>query len=199
MNEKRNHRSHLFCMPPARIILPMKFLSDLFPVLLFFACYWLTKDMFLATGIAIAATTAMVLLTWFRYRKVETMQWISLGLIVIMGGATLLLHDKHFIMWKPTVLYWIMGGGLLAGQITGRFGMKNLMAGQLTLPEAIWTRLNYAWATFFAVLGGLNLFVAFNFSEAVWVNFKLFGGFGLMIAFVIAQSLYLSKYIEESH
>lgn len=186
-------------MPPARIILPMKFLSDLFPVLLFFACYWLTKDMFLATGIAIAATTAMVLLTWFRYRKVETMQWVSLGLIVVMGGATLLLHDKHFIMWKPTVLYWIMGGGLLAGQFTGRFGMKNLMAGQLSLPEAIWTRLNYAWAAFFAVLGGLNLFVAFNFSEAIWVNFKLFGGFGLMIAFVIAQSLYLSKYIEESH
>ncbi len=176
----------------------MKFLSDLFPVILFFGCYWLTKDMFLATGIAIAATTIMVALTWFKHKKVETMQWISLGLIVVMGGATLLLHDKHFIMWKPTVLYWLMGGGLLIGQLTGRFGMKSLMGSQLQLPDAVWQKLNLAWAAFFLVLGGINLFVAFTFSEETWVSFKLFGGFGLMIAFVIAQSLYLSKYIEET-
>ena len=176
----------------------MKFLSDLFPVLLFFGCYWLTKDMFLATGIAIAATVVMVALSWIKHRKVETMQWISLALIVVMGGATLLLHDKHFIMWKPTVLYWLMGAGLVYGQLSGRFDMKSLMGGQLQLPEAIWKKLNYAWAAFFAVLGAVNLFVAFRFSEAVWVNFKLFGGFGLMIAFVVAQSIYLSKYIEET-
>lgn len=176
----------------------MKFLSDLFPVLLFFGCYWLTKDMFLATGIAIASTIVMVAISWIKHRKVETMQWISLALIVIMGGATLLLHDKHFIMWKPTVLYWLMGAGLVYGQLSGRFGMKSLMGGQLQLPEAIWKKLNYAWAAFFAVLGAVNLFVAFRFSEAVWVNFKLFGGFGLMIAFVVAQSIYLSKYIEET-
>lgn len=176
----------------------MKFLTDLFPVVLFFACYWLSKDMFLATGIAIAATVVTVALSWFRYRKVDTMQWVSLGLIVVMGGATLLLHDKHFIMWKPTVLYWLMGGGLLFGQLSGRFGMKSLMGSQLQLPAAVWKRLNYAWAGFFAALGAINLFVAYHFSEATWVNFKLFGGFGLMIGFVIAQSIYLSKYIEET-
>ncbi|WP_174874080.1 septation protein A [Vogesella oryzae] len=176
----------------------MKFLTDLFPVILFFAAYWLTRDMFLATAIAIGATVVIVALTWLRFRKVDTMQWVSLALIVVMGGATLLLHDKHFIMWKPTVLYWLMGGGLLVGQLTGRIGMRSLMGSQMTLPDSTWKKLNIAWSVFFLLLGAVNLVVAYNFSEEVWVNFKLFGGFGLMIVFVIAQSLYLSKYIEET-
>jgi len=176
----------------------MKFLFDLFPVILFFAAFSLTRDIYLATAVAMAATVGQVAFSWFKHRKVDTMQWVSLGLIVVLGGATLLLHDKSFIMWKPTVLYWLMGAGLVYGQLSGRFGMKSLMGGQLQLPETIWKKLNYAWAAFFAVLGAVNLFVAFRFSEAVWVNFKLFGGFGLMIAFVVAQSIYLSKYIEET-
>lgn len=177
----------------------MKFLTDLFPVMLFFGAYWLTKDMFLATGIAIGATIVTVGLAWIKHRKVDTMQWISLALITVMGGATLLLHDKHFIMWKPTVLYWLMGGGLLIGQFTGRIGMRSLMGSQISLPETTWKKLNLAWIVFFLTLGALNLLVAYRFSEEIWVNFKLFGGFGLMILFVIAQSLYLSKYIEETH
>lgn len=197
MNQSGSPASHLYSPDPAPIIRCMKFLADFFPVVLFFGTYWLTKDMFLATGIAIAATLLMVMLTWWRHRKVELLQWISLGLIVVMGGATLLLHDKHFIMWKPTVLYWLMGGGLLVGQLTGRLGMKKLMGAQLTLPDPVWKQLNMAWIAFFALLGAANLLVAFSFSEETWVNFKLFGGMGLMLVFVIGQSFYLSKYIEE--
>lgn len=175
----------------------MKFLSDLFPVLLFFGAYWFSRDMFIATAVAIAATTLQVASAWLRHRKVETMQWVSLGLIVVLGGATLLLHDKHFIMWKPTVLYWIMGAGLLIGELAGKNGIRALVGQQMELPAAVWRKLNYAWVTFFALMGALNLFVAYRFSEDIWVNFKLFGGLGLMFAFVIAQSLFLSKYLEE--
>lgn len=175
----------------------MKFLSDLFPVLLFFGTYWFSRDMFIATSVAIAATVLQVAIAWLRHRKVETMQWVSLGLIVVLGGATLLLHDKHFIMWKPTVLYWVMGTGLLVGELAGKNGIRTLVGQQLELPSAVWRKLNYAWVAFFALMGALNLFVAYYFSEDTWVNFKLFGGLGLMFAFVIAQSLFLSKYLEE--
>lgn len=175
----------------------MKLLIDFFPIILFFAAFkaW---GIYAATAVAIAATIVQIAYLRFKHGKVETMQWVSLGVIVVFGGATLLAHDENFIKWKPTVLYWLMGAGLVYGQLSGRFGMKSLMGGQLQLPETIWKKLNYAWAAFFAVLGAVNLFVAFRFSEAVWVNFKLFGGFGLMIAFVVAQSIYLSKYIEET-
>lgn len=175
----------------------MKFFTDLFPVVLFFATYWLSRDMFIATGVAIAATTLLVGWTWLRHRKVDTMQWVSLGLIVVLGGATLLLHDKHFIMWKPTVLYWVMGAGLLISDFLGKNGLKLMMGQQLQLPAPVWRKLTWAWVGFFAFMGALNLFVAYRFSEDVWVNFKLFGGLGLMLGFVIAQSLFLSKYIEE--
>ncbi|AXT46314.1 MULTISPECIES: septation protein A [Chromobacterium] len=175
----------------------MKFFTDLFPVVLFFATYWLSRDMFIATGVAIVATTLLVGWTWLRHRKVDTMQWVSLGLIVVLGGATLLLHDKHFIMWKPTVLYWVMGAGLLISDFLGKNGLKLMMGQQLQLPAPVWRKLTWAWVGFFAFMGALNLFVAYRFSEDVWVNFKLFGGLGLMLAFVIAQSLFLSKYIEE--
>jgi intracellular septation protein len=176
----------------------MKFLADLFPVLLFFGAYWFTRDMFIATGVAMVATVLQVAVAWIRHRKVELLQWVSLGLIVVLGGATILLHDKHFIMWKPTLLYWIMGGGLLAGALVGKNGIRALMGQQINLPDSVWKKLNLAWSVFFLTMGGINLLVAYHFSEEIWVNFKLFGGIGLMITFVIAQSLFLSKYIEDS-
>lgn len=124
----------------------MKFLFDLFPVILFFAAFSLTRDIYLATAVAMAATVGQVAFSWFKHRKVDTMQWVSLGLIVVLGGATLLLHDKSFIMWKPTVLYWLMGVGLLVSQAMGKQPLKSLMGKQLTLPEAVWRRLSLACA-----------------------------------------------------
>ena len=174
----------------------MKILSDLLPVLLFFATYWFTRDIFSATAVAIVATAIAVGYAYFRHRKVDTMQWVSLALIVVLGGATLLLHDKQALMWKPTLLYWAMGGGLLLGQFAGKNGIRALMKEQVVLPDAVWTRLNLAWIAFFAFMGTLNLWVAFSFSEETWVNFKLFGGMGLMFAFVVAQSFYLTRHME---
>ncbi|TDR72984.1 septation protein A [Paludibacterium purpuratum] len=175
----------------------MKFLSDLFPVLLFFAAYSFSRNIYLATTAAIVATALQIGWALARRRKVDPMQWVGFGLIVVLGGATLLLHDKHFIMWKPTALYWIMGGGLLIGQMLGKNGIRAMVGKQIELPETVWRKLSYAWSTFFLLMGALNLFVAYSFSEAVWVNFKMFGVLGLLVVFAIAQSLALSRYIKE--
>lgn len=177
----------------------MKLLIDLFPVILFFAAYWLKHDIFTATAVAIVASVIQVAYIKWKHGKVETMQWVSLALIVVMGGATLLLKDKHFIMWKPTLLYWAMAGGLLVGQLAGKNGMRALMGTQMELPDMAWKRLNYSWMGFFTLMGGLNLFVAYHFSEETWVNFKLFGGLGLMLVFVLLQGMFLSKYLQEEN
>jgi intracellular septation protein len=175
----------------------MKFLSDLFPVLLFFGAYSLGHNIYLATSVAIAATILQLAWSWIRHRKVDAMLWVSSALVVVLGGATLLFHDKHFIMWKPTVLYWVMGIALIISERMGKNGLRAIMGKQIELPDAVWGRLSQAWAVFFAFLGGLNLFVAYRFSENAWVNFKMFGVLGLLIVFAIGQSLALSKYIKE--
>lgn len=172
----------------------MKLFFDLLPVTLFFAAYKLA-GIFVATGVAIAATFLQIGWAWLRHRKVETMQWISLGVIVVFGGATLLLHDETFIKWKPTVLYWLIAAGLLvSSHAFGKNPMRAVLGAQFSLPEPIWTRLNASWAGFFALMGALNLFVAYRFSTDAWVNFKLFGFTGLMLIFVVAQALLLSRH-----
>ncbi|MDD3354886.1 septation protein A [Zoogloea sp.] len=175
----------------------MKFIFDLFPILLFFAAYKLS-GIFMATAVAMAATVAQIAWVWFRHRQVDTMLWVSLIIVTLFGGATLLFQNPTFIKWKPTVLYWFFAGALLFSALALRKNLiRKLMEAQLRLPDAVWSRLNLAWTAFFAGMGFLNLFVAYNFSEDAWVNFKLFGGMGLMLVFVLAQGMLLSRYIEE--
>ena len=199
----------------------MKFLFDLFPIILFFVAYqWGESNaetatallaglgipldsgakpgVFLATLVAILATFVQIAWVWIKHRKVDTMLWVSLGLIVVFGGATLLLHDETFIKWKPTVLYWLFAVSLgLAPMLFERNLIRLMMQKQITLPDAVWTRLNLAWAGFFTFMGIANLWVAMNFSTDAWVNFKMFGSLGLMLVFVIGQTVYLSKHIKE--
>jgi len=175
----------------------MKFLFDLFPVIVFFAAFKLA-DIYVATTTAIVATFLQVAWLKLRRKPVEPMLWASLGLIVVFGGATLLLRDETFIKWKPTVLYWLFGVVLLASDLIFRRNLIRAMLGaQVQLPNPVWTKLNWAWVGFFAFMGALNLYVAFNFPTDLWVNFKLFGGMGLMLLFVIAQALFLARYIED--
>ncbi|MCX7150151.1 MAG: septation protein A [Rhodocyclales bacterium] len=177
----------------------MKFLFDLFPIILFFAAFK-AFDIYVATSVVIAATTAQIGWVWHRHGKVDTMLWVSLALVVVFGGATLILHDETFIKWKPTVLYWLFAVTLFC---SARFFGKNLIRAmldkQVQLPETLWSRLNFAWMGFFAVMGVLNLYVAFNFSTDTWVSFKLFGGMGLMIFFIVLQGIVLAKYIPEEN
>jgi len=175
----------------------MKFLFDIFPVVLFFIAFKL-YDIYVATAVAIAATFVQIAWTWLRRRKVENMLWVSLAVIVVFGGATLLLQDETFIKWKPTVLYWLFGAALAVAALGFRKNLiRAMMEAQLTLPESVWGKLLASWIAFLALMGALNLVVAYNFSTDAWVNFKLFGGIGLMIAFVVLQALMLSRYIEE--
>jgi intracellular septation protein len=175
----------------------MKFLFDLFPVILFFIAFKFA-GIYAATAVAIAATIVQVGWLKWRGRKVDNMMWISLAIIVVFGGATLLLHDETFIKWKPTVLYWLFGASLLGAQAFFRRNLIQAMLGdKVSMPEAGWTRLNWSWIGFFVFMGAANLYVAFNYPTDLWVNFKVFGGMGLMLVFVILQAVFLARYIQE--
>ena len=203
----------------------MKILFDFLPIALFFGMFkyaeghkdwaastateWLgfmvsggvvgatEAPVLLATVVVIIATLAQILWLKARGKKVDTMLWVSLGLVTVLGGATIYFHSENFIKWKPTVLYWVMGTALLVGQLVfKKNGIKSIMGAQMALPDSIWRVVNLSWVGFFAVMGILNLWVAFTFPTATWVNFKLFGGLGLMVVFVLAQAIYLNKHIK---
>ena len=150
----------------------------------------------LATVVVVIATLAQVTWLKLRGRKVDLMLWISLGLVVVLGGLTVYFHSETFIKWKPSVLYWAMGASFWVSRtFFKRDLLRTLMGDQLKLPDFVWTRLNQSWMAFFAAMGVLNLWVAYNFSTGAWVNFKLFGGLGLMVIFTLAQGLYLSRHL----
>jgi intracellular septation protein len=175
----------------------MKFLFDAFPIILFFVAFKI-HGIYVATAVAIAATFVQIGWVWWRKGSVDKMLWVSLAVIVVFGGATLLLHDETFIKWKPTVLYWLFAGTLLgAAALFHKNLIRTMMESQVSLPDPVWRKLLGMWIGFFALMGILNLYVAFNYSTNAWVNFKLFGGIGLMVLFVILQAAMLSKYVED--
>jgi len=175
----------------------MKFLFDIFPVVLFFVAFKI-YGIYVATAVAIAATFLQIGWTWLRHRKVDNLLWATLAVIVVFGGATLVLQDETFIKWKPTILYWLFAVALAASELAfGRNLIRTLLGEQLQLPDHAWRKLNWSWIAFFALMGAANLYVAYTFSTDAWVNFKLFGGIGLMLLFVLAQGMFLAKYVEE--
>ena len=150
----------------------------------------------LATAVLIPATMLQILYTKITTGKVETMHLVTLALVVIMGGATVILQDKTFIQWKPSVVNWLFAAAFLGSRFIGKKTILERMMGQnLNLPAVAWQKLNYAWVAFFTFSGIANLYVAYNFSEDIWVNFKLFGLLGLTIIFIIAQSFYLYQFM----
>jgi intracellular septation protein len=175
----------------------MKFLFDLFPVILFFVVFKFS-DIYVATAAAIGATFLQIGVLALLKKKIEPMLWISLVIIVLFGGATLVLRDETFIKWKPTVLYWLFAAVLAGSELLWRKNLIRAMLGQqVQLPPQVWARLNWSWVGFFACMGVANLLVAFNFTTDQWVSFKLFGATGLLVLFVIAQALYLARHVEE--
>ncbi|MGH8722302.1 MAG: septation protein A, partial [Burkholderiales bacterium] len=143
------------------------------------------------------ATFAQVGWLKLKKRKVEPMLWASLAIIAVFGGATLILQDETFIKWKPTVLYWLFAAVLGGAALARRNLIRAMLSEHMQLPDPVWSRLNLAWMAFFGFMGVLNLYVAYSFSTDLWVDFKLFGGMGLMLLFVFAQALVLGKYAEE--
>lgn len=176
-----------------------KLLFDLFPLILFFLAFRYS-DIYVATAVAIAAGIAQFIWLKVTGKTIEATHWINLSVIVVFGGATLLFQNDAFIKWKPTVLYWLFSVILLFSHLVlGRNLMQKLMGGQIQLPTQVWARLNVAWSAFFLTSGSLNLYVAFSgrFTESQWVNFKVFGLMTLLILFVIAQSVWLGRHIQE--
>lgn len=205
----------------------MKFLFDLFPVILFFGIFkWseanlesaqavasqylsgivaggtvstLQAPILLATAVAILASFGQIGWLLAKRRKVDPMLWLSLAIIVFFGGATIYFNNETFIKWKPTVLYWCFAAALVVSRIFFRKNLiRTVMEKQISLPDMVWDRLNLSWIGFFIAMGILNLYVAYSFSTNAWVNFKMFGGMGLMFAFVIAQSVFLSKHMKDA-
>ena len=176
----------------------MKILLDFLPVIVFFAVYKFTNDILLATAVLIPATLLQMLYSWRVQGKIEKMQLVTLVLVVLLGGATLAFQDKAFIQWKPTIVNWLFAVGFLATQFIGdKTVVERLMGSSMELPKAIWSRLNLAWVAFFIAVGIVNLYVAYNFSEEIWVDFKLFGMLGLTILFIVLQGLYIAKHAKE--
>ena len=173
----------------------MQLLADYFPLLLFFVAFkW--QGIYVATAVAIVASAVQI--AYFRFRgKVSAVHWLSLAIIVVFGGATLLLQDDRFIRWKPTVLYWACAAALLVGRVFfGSNWLQKLMPkDELILPEAVWTRLTWAWVAFFAAMGCLNLYVAFNYSLDTWANFKVWWSMGIILAFSLAQGAYMARHM----
>jgi len=203
----------------------MKLLFDFLPIILFFGTFkyaegrkdWAARfasdhfgalvsggvvgvgeaPVLLATLVVICATLAQVAFLLARGKKIDVMLWVSLGLVTVLGGATIWFHNENFIKWKPSVLYWVMGLAFWLSQVLFRRNLLQTLIGeQLELPVRVWQRLNFAWIAFFAFMGLLNLYVAYSFNTDTWVNFKLFGGIGLMLVFTIGQGVYISRHMK---
>jgi intracellular septation protein len=175
----------------------MKILFDFFPILLFFICYKF-YGIYTATAVAMAASVAQVVFHRIKHQHYEKLHLISLGLILVLGGATLFFHNPWFIKWKPTGIYWLSALVFMGSSFIGKKPLiQKMMENNVNLPQKIWSRLNMAWSIFFLLMGTLNLYVAYHYNTDVWVNFKLFGGVGCMLVFVFIQAIYLTRHAIE--
>jgi len=176
----------------------MKLLFDLFPLVLFFIAYKL-YDIYTATAVIIVATLVQVLYFYLKHKRVEKLHVITLVLIIILGGLTLILQDEDFIKWKPTIVNWGFALVFLGSHYIGQKSIiQRMMDGMISLPEVIWSRLSWLWIAFFILSGVANVYVAFNYDTDTWVNFKLFGLMGMTLVFIVVQGLYINHYMQES-
>lgn len=174
----------------------MKLFVDIFPIMLFFFAYKFA-GIYTATVVAILASFLQVFFMWYKTRKIDTLQIITLLLITILGSATLFFHNEIFIKWKPTAVYWAFACAFLGTQLfTQKPLIQMVLDSQLKLPKLIWTRLNSSWALFFFIMGGTNLYVAYHYTTDIWVNFKLFGIVGATFLFTLLQGAFIARYLQ---
>ncbi|GAA5159214.1 septation protein A [Viridibacterium curvum] len=172
----------------------MKLLFDFFPIVLFFVAYKF-GDIYVATLTTMGATLVQLILTWLITKRVDNMLKVSAGIIFGLGSLTLIFHNPDFIKWKPTVIYWIMAIALLVSQLAFKRNLiRAAMQEHIQLPDPIWSRLNFAWIAFLAIMGVVNILVAYSYSEATWVNFKV-GSIGITLVFCVAQMMSIARYL----
>ena len=171
----------------------MKLLLDFFPALLFFISFKLW-GIYTSIVVLMASSCAQIAYFWLRYRKVEPSYLIGFFIVLLLGGASLLLHNPIFIIWKPTIVFWTFAVIFVVFKIFKKKTVLESMIGvKLTLPKDKWNFLNKIWMFFFIIVGSVNIYVAYHFSIETWVNFKVFGVLALTIIFIIVQSIYISK------
>lgn len=173
----------------------MKQFFDFIPLLVFFAVYKF-YDIYTATAALMVVTVLQIAITWFTLRKLEKMHLITLGMVLVFGGFTLFFHDDAFIKWKVTVINLLFSGALLVSQFVLKKPLiKQMLGKEMQLPDAIWSRVNLAWAGFFAVAAATNTYIAFHLPQEVWVNFKVFGLLGMTLLFTVATVFYLYRHL----
>jgi intracellular septation protein len=176
---------------------PMQLLIDFFPIIVFFVVYQIA-GMYWATGAIIVAMAIQMGIQWLRERKVSKMLLVSTALVAVLGGVTILLQDPLFIQWKPTVVNWLFAAAFLVSEYIGGKNLTERVMGHAVKLEApMWRQLNLIWVANFAVLGAANLFVVYNFDEATWVNFKLFGMLGLTLITAVGQAIWIASKTSE--
>ena len=170
----------------------MKIIVDFLPIIVFFVAYQ-NAGVYAATGAIMVAMAVQICLQWLRERTVNKMLLTSGALVGVFGGITLMLRDPIFIQWKPTVVNWMFAAAFLGSRYIGQKTLTQRVMGQaIELEPLMWRQLNFMWVGNFTFLGVANLYVVYNFDEATWVNFKLFGMFGLTIVMVLIQVLWIA-------
>ena len=172
----------------------MKQLLDFIPLIIFFALFKF-YDIYVATGALIAATAVQVEVTYFMFKKVEKMQLITFVLVAVFGGMTIFLHDDNFIKWKVTIVYVIFALGLTISHMMGKSAIKGMLGKEITLPETVWAKVNWAWVGFFSVCAVLNIYIAYQLPLDVWVNFKVFGLLAATFAYTLLTGIYIYKHL----
>ncbi|MCG6380775.1 septation protein A [Vibrio fluvialis] len=172
----------------------MKQLLDFIPLIIFFALFKF-YDIYVATGALIAATAIQVAVTYFMFKKVEKMQLITFVLVAVFGGMTIFLHDDNFIKWKVTIVYVIFALGLTISHMMGKSAIKGMLGKEITLPETVWAKVNWAWVGFFSVCAVLNIYIAYQLPLDVWVNFKVFGLLAATFAYTLLTGIYIYKHL----
>lgn len=170
----------------------MKQLIDFIPLIIFFILYK-TQDIYAATGALIVATAIQIALTYFLYKKIEKMQIVTFVIVAIFGGMTIFFRDDNFIKWKVTIVYSLFSVGLIVTHLIGKPVIKGMLGKELTLPDSVWAKINWAWVVFFAFCAVLNVYVAFTLPLDVWVNFKVFGLLAATLVFTLLTGLYIYK------
>ena len=170
----------------------MQLLVDYIPLVVFILAYFY-QDIFFATGMLMVAMPVVLVLQWLMTKKINKIYAASTVLVLVLGGATLAFKNPTFLYWKPTVLNWLIAIVFLGSQWIGdKTVVQRMLENAAELSADQWIRLNQIWVVFFSIVGGINIYVAYNFSEAFWVKFKLFGMLGLTLVFVIIQSVWLT-------
>lgn len=189
----------------------MKQLTEFIPIALFFIIYQLNGEtvelgswaytfdgIFSATAVLMAATAIQVSLSFLMEGRLEKRQlWLLLA-VMIFGGATLLFRNQMFIQWKPTIFNWVLAAAFGASQFIGEKNlMERTLGSQISLPTVVWTRLNLLWVINFAVVGALNLYVAYYYSEDAWVSYKLYSAIGFTILLTVLTAALISPHLSD--